>query len=102
MCHQSLSHALPEALFCSPGPQLTVFMSREGVGVALVAQVVTYRGSPEGCLIYTVFTKKCQKWTKKGAPPVFNRKIECTTYWVSFRDPKEGPRGSICCPFWSI
>ena len=57
----------------------------EGVGQALgahVGQVVTYRGSPDGCLIYTVFTKKCQKWTKKGAPPVFNRKIECTTYGV--------------------
>ena len=44
-------------------------MPREGVGVALgahVGHVVTYCGSPEGALIYTVFTKKCQKWNKKG------------------------------------
>ena len=46
-------------------------MPREGVGVALGAQarrVVTYRGSPEGSLIHTVFTKKCQKRSKKGYP----------------------------------
>ena len=46
-------------------------MPREGVGVALGAQVehvATYHVSPEGSLIYTVFTKKCQKRTKKGVP----------------------------------
>ena len=61
-----------------PEPQLTVFMPREGVGLALGAQVgrvVTNHGSLEGPLIYTVFTKKCKKWTKKGVPPVFDRKI---------------------------
>ena len=41
------------------------------MGVALGAQVghvVTYLCSPEGSLIYTVFTKKCQKRTKRGTP----------------------------------
>ena len=45
-------------------------MPREGVGVALGAQVwhvVTYRGSPEDTLIYTVFTKNGQK----GGTPCF-------------------------------
>ena len=45
-----------------------VIMPREGVGVALGAQVVTYRGSPEGSLIYRVFAKKCQKRSKRGVP----------------------------------
>ena len=36
-------------------------MPREGVGVALGAHVVTNHGSPEGPLLYTIFTKKCQK-----------------------------------------
>ena len=56
-------------------------MPREGVGVALGAQVrhvVTYSDPPEGTLRYTVFTKKCQKRSKKGVPPVFDR--FCTTY----------------------
>ena len=46
-------------------------MPREGVGVTLGAQVghvVTYRGSPEGSLLYTVFAKKCQKRSKGGYP----------------------------------
>ena len=63
----------------------------EGVGVALVAQVgqvITYRGSPEGPLIYTVFTKKCQKWTKRGLPPVFNRKLNAPPTGCHF-----GPEG---------
>ena len=41
------------------------------VGVAVGAQVwhvVTYRGSPEDTLMYTVFTKKCQKRSKGGYP----------------------------------
>ena len=49
-------------------------MSRECVGVALGAQVghvVTKHGSPEGSLIYTVFTKTVSKTAKKGVPPVF-------------------------------
>ena len=53
-------------------------MPREGVGVALGAQVghvVTNHGSPEGPLIYTVFTKKGQKRNKKGVPPIFDREI---------------------------
>ena len=48
-------------------------MPREGVGVALGAQVGhvgAYRGSPDGSLIHTVFTKKCQKRSKKGVPPI--------------------------------
>ena len=43
---------------------------------AQVGHVVTNHGSPEGPLIYTVFTKKCQKRNKKGVPPVFDRKIQ--------------------------
>ena len=78
----------PEALLPATVAQVSKIMHREGVGVALGAQVgdvITYRGSPEGSLIYTVFTKKCQKWTERGVPPVFDRKFECITYWVSFR-----------------
>ena len=44
-----------------------------GVGVALGAQAgheVTNHGSPEGYLICTVFAKKCQKRSKRGAPPI--------------------------------
>ena len=58
-------------------------MPREGVGVTLGAQVghvVTYIDSPEGSLINIVFIKKCQKRSKKGEPPVFDRKIHCSTY----------------------
>ena len=46
-------------------------MPGEGVGVALGAQVrhlVAYRDPPEDILIYTVFTKKCQKRSKGGYP----------------------------------
>ena len=46
--------------------------------MAQVAQVVAYRASPEGSLIYTVFTKKCQKRSKKGVPPIL------TTFWQGF------------------
>ena len=35
---------------------------------AQVWHMVTYRGSPEDTLIYTVFTKKCQKRSKRGYP----------------------------------
>ena len=58
-------------------------MPPEGVGVTLGARwghVVTYLGSPEGALVYTVFTKKCQKRSENGVPPVFNRKLHCATY----------------------
>ena len=47
-------------------------MSQEGVGVTLGAQVgheVAHLASSEGCLIYTVFSKKCQKRSKRGYPP---------------------------------
>ena len=50
----------------------------EGQGVALGAQlgqVVTNHSSPEGSLIYTVFTKKFQKRSKRGVPPIFDREI---------------------------
>ena len=56
-------------------------MHREGVEVALGAQVRrvgTQRASPEGCLIYTVFTKRCQKRSKKGVAPIL------TTFWEDF------------------
>ena len=46
-------------------------MPREGMGVALGVQaghVVTYRGSLDGDVIYTVFIKKCQNRLKKGYP----------------------------------
>ena len=58
-------------------------MPQEGVGVTLGAQVrhlVTYREPPEDTLVYTGFTKKCQKRCKKGVPPVFDRKIDGVTY----------------------
>ena len=45
---------------------------------AQAVHVVTYRGSPEGSLMYTGFTKKCQKRSKKGVPPVL------TTFWEGF------------------
>ena len=51
---------------------------------AQVRHLVTYREPPEGTLVYTGFTKKCQKRCKKGVPPVFNRVFECTHKWVSF------------------
>ena len=60
-----------EALFCPTEPHLTVIMPGEGVEVALGAQVrhlVAYRYPPEATLIYTVFTKKCQKRSKRGYP----------------------------------
>ena len=49
-------------------------MPREGVGVALGAQVghvVTNHGSPEGPLIYTVFYQKVSKTEQKGGTPYF-------------------------------
>ena len=51
-------------------------MPGEGVGVALGAQVrhlVAYRYPLEDTLIYTAFTKKCQKRSKRGYPLFFNR-----------------------------
>ena len=39
-----------------------------------VGHVVAHRASAEGSLLYTVFTKKCQKRAKRGYPlflPVF-------------------------------
>ena len=51
-------------------------MPQKRVGVTRVAQVghlVTYRDHLEGTRIYTDFTKKCQKRSKKGVPPVFDR-----------------------------
>ena len=38
--------------------------------VAQAGHVVARRGSPDGCLIYTVFTKNCQKRPKRGTPPI--------------------------------
>ena len=46
-------------------------MPREGVGVALGAQVrhvVTYRDPPDGILIYTVFAQNSPKQSKTGYP----------------------------------
>ena len=66
----------PEALLRSDGARVSKIMPGEGVGVALGAQVghlVAYRDPPEDTLIYTVFTKKCQKRSKRGVPPVFDR-----------------------------
>ena len=55
-------------------------MPQEVVGVALGAQVrhvITYRDPLGGTLLYTVFTKKCQKRCKRGVPPVFSRIFQC-------------------------
>ena len=41
---------------------------RGSVSGGTVGQVLAYRGSPVGSLIYTVFTKKCQKRSKLGYP----------------------------------
>ena len=60
---------------------------------AQVRHLVTYRDPAEGTLIYTVFTKKCQKRCKKGIPPVFDRKIDGVTYQGC-----GGPRGPFCAP----
>ena len=72
----------PEALFCSPEPQLTIFMPREGVGVALGAQVrplVTYR-DPRWDPTFTPFLPKSVKnGAKRGYPPIFDQEIQCTT-----------------------
>ena len=90
----------PEALFCSPEPQLTTIRPWEGVEVALGAQtwhVATHLASPEGCQICTVFSKKCQKRSKKGYPP----------FWSTFWEPSAlpgtphlrlGPRRSVFPP----
>ena len=79
----------PEALFCTPEPQMAVFMLWECVGEALGAQVrhvVTYRDHPKGTLRYTVFTKKVSKTVKKAVPPVLNRFFHCTTYLGGLRE----------------
>ena len=50
-------------------PQLTVSVPREAMALkAQAGHAITYRASPEGSLIYTVFTKKCQKRSKRGCP----------------------------------
>ena len=77
-------------------------MPREGVGVTLGAQVrhvVTYRGPPDGTLIYTVFTKKCQKRSKKGVPPVFDHFWEDSTY-PGTPHPRMAPRRAKSPPRW--
>ena len=78
-------------------------MPRECVGVTLgaqVGQVVTCLGSPEGSLIYTVFTKKCQKRSKRGYPCFYQfsnnlagTPVPPTPLWA-LRGPI-GTRGSI-------
>ena len=67
----------PEAVLRSDGARVSKILPQEGVVVTLGAQVrhpVAYRDPPEGTLIYTAFTKKCQKRCKKGVPPVFASK----------------------------
>ena len=57
--------------FFAPEPRLTIFMPREGVGVALVAQVghlVTYCDPPEGTLLTPLLPKIGQKRVKRGYP----------------------------------
>ena len=63
-------------------------MHREGVGVALgarVGHVVTYRGLPKESLIYTVFTKKCQKQSKRGYPLFLTGKLNAPPTGSHFR-----------------
>ena len=57
----------PEALLRSTVARVSKIMPG-GVAGVQVGHVITYRGSPEGFLIYTVFTKKCQKRSKRGYP----------------------------------
>ena len=68
-------------------------MPRVGVGETLGAQVrhlVTYRDPPEGTLLYTVFTKNCQKRCKKGVPPVFHIPMWAAEIADLGRDPDPG------------
>ena len=62
----------PDALLLSTVARVSKIMPWDGMGVALgpqVGHVDAYRDSPEGYLIYTVFTKECQKRSKRGYPP---------------------------------
>ena len=54
--------------------RVSKIMPREGVGVALNAQVW------HDTLMYTVFTKKCQKRSKGGYPLVLTRFREDCEY----------------------
>ena len=59
-----------------------------------MGHVVTYLCSPEGSLICTVFTKKCQNRTKRGYPlflPVFGE--SCGHFGSP--TPRMGPRRSF-------
>ena len=83
MCLTCAPPRAPEALLRSHGARVSKIMPPESLGVTLGAHVghlVTYRDPYEGALIYTIFTKKCQKRCKKGAPPVFDRQLDGVTY----------------------
>ena len=71
------------------------------MGVALgvqVGHVVTYRGSPGGSLIYTVFTKKWQKRSKRGYPLFLTLFREGFGYYGT-PHPRLAPRRPQTTPF---
>ena len=67
---------------------------------AQVEHVVTYRGSPEGSLVFTVFTKKCQKRSKMGYPLFLTHFRElCTLRGTPHPHlAAQMANSSICCP----
>ena len=77
-CSQNHPHALPRFYYDRPSHSCPY--SCLGRAWAQVGYVVTYHASPEGSLIYTVFTKKVSKTVKKrgGVPPIFDRKSQCS------------------------
>ena len=73
------------------------------MGVALrvqVGHVVTYRASPEGSLIYTIFTKKFQKRSKKGHPPFLTEKIHCATHLFFWGGDHPLRGGNALTEYW--
>ena len=63
---------------------------------AQVMHVATYSDPPQGTHIYTVFTKECQKRSKRGVPPVFDPfsgRLRAPGYPPPPDDPSEGQNG---------
>ena len=65
---------------------------------AQVRHLVTCRDPPESTLIYTVFTKKCQKRCKKGYPLFLTGKLTVSPTRGMCR-PGEPSRADLCPHF---
>ena len=101
LCPQSRSHALPRPYYGRPSHSWLYSGLGKGMRAALGAQVghvVTNHASPEGCLISTVFTKKCQKWNKKGVPPILTTFGEGFTLLGTPPHPRRGSRIAKMAP----